>query len=281
MIVVSLKPPAALRAYPEIIRRTLPDIAQTVHDEIETAASRELTSSGADYKKGLSLILASLSPSDMTRGERTFATILLTGWLPNAVEHGWEGGDMKPALLSGRNVKVGNSGVRYNVIAFRHMTPGTSGRSGPAMGSTEQKPSMGGMSRSQAEQLGRRVHKAAAKLDATTSKPNHGVVQGERLKAGTAGAKPLTNRKSGYQHKSDIYAGMQKEQKTYGSGRPQSSYGTFRMVSDNSDPASWHHPGIIRHGFFDKTAKRIPGIASMAWDSAFVSMARASRRTGV
>mgnify|MGYP001581022848 FL=1 len=51
-----------------------------------------------------------------------------------------------------------------------------------------------------------------------------------------------------YQHKSNIYEGMVKIQKTYEKAT-QSKYMTFRRVSDLSDPMAWIHPGFNAKNF--------------------------------
>lgn len=272
MIEVTMgKVPPLLAAYPEVVRRALPEIANAVRSEIVALAGRELVSTGQDYIQGVGVLHINLSASGLKRGAATFATIVLTGWLPNAVESGFDGGDMKEAMLSGRSAKVSKDGKRYAVVPFRHGTPGSSGRSFGVMGGPEQK--HGGMDASSARKLGQRVHRAAQKLSASTSHPQHGTEWGSRLASNTGGAKRLTNKNSGYKHKSDIYAGMVRKQKTYGAST-QNSYGTFRMVSDNSDPASWQHPGIKAHHFFERAEKRIPEIANTIFHHAILGITR-------
>ncbi len=260
MVTVTLTVPAGLSNVRAAVAAALPEIAEAVRGEIVALAQRSLTTSGADYVQGLHLITVPLSPGKLEGSDATFATLVLTGWLANAVERGWAGGDMKPFLLEGRNAKVGKDGKRYNVVRFRHGTPGTSGRSFAAMGEVHEKH---GMSRADAEQLGRKVHRAAKKLSPTTSHPQTGTQWGGRLAEGHA--PQLTNRTSGYKHKTDIFAGMVRQQKTYGAAT-QNHYASFRMVSDNSDPGAFVHPGIIRHDFFGKAAKRIPALAALIFD---------------
>lgn len=267
LLTVTLTPPAGLMGLSTAVVRALPEIAEAVRGEIVASAQKSLTTSGADYTQNVHLFQVQLNAGKL-KGEAVFATIVLTGWLANAVENGWNGGDMKPFLLEGRNAKTTKDGKRYNVVRFRHGTPGTSGRSFAPMGAVHQSH---GMSRSDSEQLGRRIHKAAKALSATTSQPGVGTKWGERLDAGLA--PKLTNRTTGYKHKTDIFAGMTRQEKTYGRAT-QNQYMTFRAVSDNSDPDSWHHPGIIRHDFFGKAAKRIPGIAALIFDGIVAGMNR-------
>lgn len=274
MLTVTLTVPPGLIGIPGAVAAALPEIAEGLRSEIVALAQRELTTAGADYVQGLHVIHVPLSPGKLYGGEATFATIVLTGWLANAVERGWAGGDMKPFLLEGRNARRTKDGKRYNVVRFRHGTPGSSGRSFAAMGSVHRSH---GMSRSDAEQLGRRVHKAARALAATTSHPQSGTKWGERLDAGMA--PKLSNRTSGYRHKSDIFAGMVRQEKTYGAA-VQNQYTTFRAVSDNSDPGAWVHPGIIRHDFFGKAARRAPALAALIFDGILAGMNRAGGASG-
>lgn len=59
-----------------------------------------------------------------------------------------------------------------------------------------------------------------------------------------------------YKHKSSIYEGIYKISKTYEKAT-QSTYISFRRVSDKSDPASWVHSGIDARKFFDEAIENI------------------------
>jgi len=260
--VVDIQAPPGLTVLPEVLRRVLPEIAEAVRNEIVSYAQRELHTTGEDYVQGLQLLHVPLSPQNLRSGAREFASIVLVGQVPNMVEVGWEGGDMKEALLQGRNAKVSEDGTRYNTVPYRHFTPGSTGRSGQTMGSAYG-PGRGGLSRSSggpmtradAEKLGRTVHREAKKLQATTSHASGGTTWGDRLRGGVGGAGLLRSH-----HKGDIHEGMVRKEKTYRKAT-QSSYMTFRRVSDNSDPAAWMHPGITGRHFFDRAAKRVDKIA--------------------
>lgn len=266
MIEATIEIPPGLLGVRTAMLAALPEIAEAVRNDIVAQAQRTLTSAGSDYTQNVHLLQIPLNAG--TKGEATFATIVLTGWLANAVEHGWAGGDMKPGLLAGRNARVTKDGKRYNVVRFRQGTPGSSGRSFEAMGAVHQ---AHGMSKSDAEQLGRRIHKEAKALAATTSHPGAGTSWGGRLEAGLA--PKLSNRTSGYKHKSDIFAGMVRQEKTYAAAT-QNSYMTFRAVSDNSDPDAWMHPGILRHDFFGKAAQKVPQIAALIFDGMLAGVSR-------
>lgn len=270
MLTATITIPAELLAIRGAVQAALPQIAEAVRSDIVALAQRSLTTSGADYTQNLHLLHVKLGPRDLDRGDVSFATVVLTGWLANAVETGWAGGDLKPFLLAGRNARVGKDGKRYNTVPYRHGTPGSSGRSFQAMGAVHQSH---GMSRSDAEQMAKQVYKKARQLTATTSHPDTGTTWGGRLDAGLAPT--LTNRTSGYEHKTDIFAGMVRKEKTYARAT-QNQYTTFRRVSDNSDPGAWVHPGIIRHDFFGKTARRIPALAALVFDG----MMRGMRGSG-
>lgn len=265
MITISeLKIPTGLSAQPEVIRRLLPELAEGVKNEIVVQAQRELGSTSQEYVGGLQLLHFPVSAMAMKRGPMRFASIVLTGMLPNMLENGWAGGDMKEFLLQGRTAKRGKDGSTYMTVPFRHQTPGTSGRAGTPMGGHES--SKGMMSRTQAELLGKNVHKAAKKLEATTSHQEAGTKWGEKLsRAATArmGAPKGENKATGYKHKDSVYSGMVRKEKTYGKAT-QNQYMTFRRVSDNSDPGSWIHPGIVAHNFFEKAASKIPAMWKIA-----------------
>jgi hypothetical protein len=263
MLEVNLTVPPELTGYTAVLQSILSQIAEEVYNEISRLAGQELNTTGEDYLQGLQPVRH--YPIKGTSG--VYATIELVGDLPNMIEHGWSGGDMKPFLLNGRNAKIGKDGVRYNIVPFRHGSPGTTGRNFQAMGSgyRQRQVGVGGMSRTghlsanQAIALGARVYKAAKQL-----KP------GERLPAGTGGAGLLKPH-----HKTDIYAGMQRDRANYGGGATQSKYSTFRAVSDNSDPAAWIHLWIEPRKFFEKAARYADQVANFAIAQAIAGLHKA------
>lgn len=257
MITIDLEKliPPELLAYPNVIAAVIPDIAEAIRTEIARLAGERLRSTSEDYTQGLQPVKYNLSGGKLPAGESRVASIALVGWLPNAVEHGWPGGDMKPALLRGRNSRSTKTGGRYNVVSFRHGTPGTTGRNAPPMGSAyafgaRMVPGgvqdTGHMSKAAAEKLGKQIHKAAKQLAATTGAPGAKTQWGGKLLAGMAP-------KLEPHHKTDIYAGMVRQEKVYKKAT-QSQYSTFRAVSSKSDSRSWIHPGIEGHRLFDAGA---------------------------
>lgn len=160
------------------------------------------------------------------------AVISLVGVVPNILEHGDDGQDMRETHL-GENVSVAPRGQRgkhedkqggyYRYIPFRHTSPGASrGAVGQEMGT----PYTGHQSVSDAKKLGREVYAHARSLEATRSQPGMGVRYGGRLSAGLAP-------KLRDHHKTDIYAGMIHEIKTYEKAT-QGQYVTFRTISTHT-----------------------------------------------
>ena len=136
------------------------------------------------------------------------------------LEHGSPAWDMKPGLLKGPKSRVNKKGQRYNVIPFRH---GTSAKYSP---------------NSLFRPMPMDIHQAAKKLK-----------DGERLTGTTARRPALVHRfvkengeVTDYQHKSGRYENMVKNVE-----EGQEKYTTFRVVSENSDPNSWWHPGFEAH----------------------------------
>ncbi len=255
--------PTGLSATSSLVSRILPEVAEAVKNEIVVSAQQHLGSTSQEYVSNLQLLHLPINPVMMKRGPFVFASIILNGQLPNMLENGWEGGDLKPFLLKGRNAKMGENGP-YNTVAFRHEVPGGAGRAGAPMGSHEQK---GGMSRTQAELLGKSIHREAKKLAGTKSHASHGTTWGQRLDArvtGRLGAPKHKNKSSGYQHKSDLYAGMVRKEKTYGKAT-QNQYITFRRVSLNSSAGAFVHPGLDARHFFTKAAGKIPALVKLAF----------------
>ncbi len=219
--------PSELMAVPSVIQTVIPDIAEAVRNEIVRMAHTKLHSTSQDYVLGVMPVKYHFpSGSIPMEGTPVVATIVLVGQLPNMLEAGWSGGDMKAALLGGKSAKTAADGTRYATVPFRHGTPKASGRNFPAMGSAH----AGDLGK----EIGKRVYGRARRLKPRTSEH-----RGTHLPAGLAP-------KLRQHHKTDIYAGMTK---TKGPGR-STQYRTFRRVSEKSAPQSWIHPGIEPAGIF-------------------------------
>jgi len=205
-------------------------LAEMTRAEWIRQAQEKLGSSAADY-------IAGIQPVEM---DGNWAHIHLVGRLPNDIEKGKNPYDMKPGLLAGPNAKKGKNGARYNTVPFRHGTPGTTGkRVGSPMPFTHttKKGNQTSFIYTEAQRLVPSMENAAGKTvwgGKTGDFGGYGVRTQPPVKKGRPGA---------YTWKSSPFAGMVKVGKTYNK-KTQYQYITFRRVSDNSDPASWWHPGI-------------------------------------
>lgn len=235
---IRINVPASLMAgvSQEALTQVAKNIATGARAKWKSLATAGLKTSRQDYLGGL---------EEVVTGDG-FATVSLLGMLPNLIENGMPATDLRSTLL-GPGVAVaprGQKGKRetakgneyYRSIPFRHQTPGTEGLTAKPMGEA-----YGGAG--DAAQIGRDIYKAAKKLEATTSDPYGGVKYGKRLPAELTGIlKP--------HHKTDIYAGMIRQVKTYEDKRkPQTTYTTFRMISTHrtmSVPGSGKRNRLIR-----------------------------------
>lgn len=221
----------------EVARAVLPGLSSAALQYWKKLAQTELRSSSRDYVAGVQLI---------EKDEETHE-IVLTGMLPNMVENGWPGGDMRTWMLRSPKAKTAKDGSKYMSIPFRHGTPGTGGRN-------------------VGNEMPAAIHKSAKKLSATLTSPHSGrTLWGERLSLGTARSKEardiLQTKKSPW-HTTSIFTGMIRNEKTYDSAT-QSSYFTFRTISTKSrDPRSWMHPGIAPKHFAERTTQHLETIVA-------------------
>jgi len=140
------------------------------------------------------------------------------------VEEGYPTFDMKPGLLRGPKAKVAKDGHRYTVVPFTHTVPGSTTQKGSPM-----PPQVYALARTL--RTGGPSHPALAQLGVRTKQPAQVNLEAQRRGRPDVMTAPYT-------HKASIYAGMRK---TGAAGH--TSYKTFRVVSDKSDPNSWVHPG--------------------------------------
>jgi len=189
--------------------------------------------------------------------------IVLTGVLPNMIENGWRGGDMRDWMLKGPKAKTAADGSKYLTVPFRHGTPGTGGRN---VGEAMPKP----------------IYNAAKKLDGTKSRAKKlegpstlsarstkdtriDKIHGKRLEPTMRGISKqvVTMLKTKRQdwHTTSIWTGMQRDSKQYESASQTSGYTTFRRISSKVRPGtegkSWHHPGIEGKRFAPQVQARI------------------------
>lgn len=171
--------------------------------------------------------------------------IIATKRIAVDLEYGKPAWDMKPMLLHGPKARVSKKGKLYNIIPFRHGTSAAHGRNTyfPTMPKDILQQAKN-LAPSVAMMQPRRVRLPGGKIQ--TSMQHVGTKWGGRL-TGTENRHPSgQNPTTGYQHKTGRYEGMVRIQKTYDKAT-QSKYMTFRVASENSDPASWWHPGYKAH----------------------------------
>jgi hypothetical protein len=248
-------PPELVGLHPSALEPLVRDIATAARAEWIRVAGAELRTSRRDYLRGIQEVVFAGNT----------ATVSLVGQLPNIIEQGMGRIDMRDTLL-GPNVPVAPEGrfgkhltIRpsgavgfYRAIPFRHATPGTGGAVGQAMGEQYQ----GHEAVEDAGQLGQRVYERAKKLKATTSDPYKGTKWGGRLPVGLA---PLLKP----HHKTDIFAGMVRERKTYSKAR-QSKYVTFRTISTLIRDESWIRKATSGRHFSKKVSRFVDEIAPKA-----------------
>jgi len=225
----------------------------------KTLASQQLRSSKQDYIDGL----------ELKEGRDGHGTeVSLNGALPNMIEQGWSGGDMRAWLLSSPKAKQGKRGP-YLVVPFRHGTPGTVNAGAAMPGS---------------------IHTVVQKLMPTLSRPGKPVstaggqttVYGKRLHPGLPmrqAARQILNRVEKPWHATSVYMGMIRKAQMTKKGLQTSGYQTFRTISANTrqpeftdtkgehGPAGdkrghWVHPGIKARNIARQVERHLEKIAT-------------------
>lgn len=204
-------------------------------------AQAELRSTARDYIAGIS---APVYTKDSV-------TITLEGRLPNMVEQGWDGGDMREWLLKSPKAKQGKNGP-YMVIPFRHGAPGTSGRN-------------------VGNEMPQSIYALARKLAPTTTQegPDGGLrtAWGQRLglrtKGMTADARGILKSLQRPWHSTSVFMGMVRKAQPTKAGLRTSGYTTFRTISmhTNEPGKHWVHPGIRARELASKANTQMTGMA--------------------
>ncbi len=208
----------------DLMDYTVKEITARFAAEWENEANRTLKTSRQEYIANLNVI-----DEGFAKG-----AVLLTGWLPNAVEQGMDGFSMIEGFLNGPNAKTSKSGAKYNTIPFSFGAPGSLPEN-----------FTGGI-------LPTEVHEILKERNAgeqLTSFDLKNLPQEYKQPQVKQVIKPVSKTFEEYQHKSSIYEGVSKrtDLKT-----GQNSYGSFRRVSDSSDSNSWIHPGLEAQQLADK-----------------------------
>jgi hypothetical protein len=240
------------------------DLAQQLAQDVAAQAITDI----ADYarafwihlaQEGLvesqSSYIAGIQEVETVPGDPLARAITLSGAMPNAIENDQSAYDMHNTLL-GPNVPVvkRGSGMKgkyakkgggyYRPIPFAHTGPKSVGATGTPIGRPFLK--QGGNAQS-VEKMAKRIFDAAKKLSPTTGMPGQKITYGGRLPAGMAP-------KLQPHHKTDIYAGMIRQQKTYKKAT-QSTYTTFRTISTGS--RGWIRAATKGRKFAQRTAEEV------------------------
>lgn len=146
--------------------------------------------------------------------------LILSGWLPNALENGYPSFDMKIGFLNSKKAKVSKSGIRYLTIPFLWSVNKSEGK--------------------------KKIPKEIAAILKRENKPLREIDLPENYRVHEI--KNLANGGK-YQHKNSIYTGLKKTSSQNGI--------SFRRVSENSDTNMFWHPGLQKQDFFGKALRDI------------------------
>lgn len=173
------------------------------------------------------------------------------------IEEGQEPHDMKPGLLGGSSARIGKKGQRYNIIPFRHGTPGQDKlvRAMP----TEIYKAAKRMAFSRV--TGNRQEKNAQGQIVNRNTYSWG---GRLGKTETGWRSRIRPEGHEYTHTTSIYSGM-----TRMGQKGQASYMTFRVVSDLSPQNSWWSPGVEPRPVSEAVAETIRPQAETMIQEAF------------
>lgn len=221
-------------------KQVIDDVTVRVVRNWKQEAARGLKSSRAEYVRSVYW-----SESSARRN-----VIVLMGSLPNMIESGAQPFDLKEGFEKSGKVKHKKDGGWYLTIPFRWATPGSLGENVAFAGVMPQDVY------SLARQL--RPRRTAAGASSAGQSLSASALPASRQNLGTRRA--VSNALTGqnfpaYQHRSPLMAGMQRNEKTYAAAT-QSSFSTFRRVSDKSDPNSWIHTGIQARNFAEKAFQK-------------------------
>ena len=212
-------------AFVSTFRTAIGHIAKAAHDDWIMKAQERLNSSRADYINGLR---QAQSFNFSSAGGHDVYELQLVGRMANNFEFGMGSFDMKttrPGWLGGSKSKVGKDGKRYVIIPFGHSKSSNTNKaySGKA----------------KAMDLKTELKKTVREygLDKMIRTATGKVVEGKVATAKGAGVH------SYLQGLVRIQTGVSGMTST-GLQRGQSQLMTFRILSENSPPEAWIHPGF-------------------------------------
>lgn len=213
--VLSQEETDSLRLY--VLDRVLTDFTEKWQDEIKN----NLHSTRKEYLRGI---------FQETYGDDFEVVIGLTprqSRLAMMIEEGSNEFDEKEGFENSDKKKIGKNGNWYITVPFRLATS-------EALGESE---IFSGKMPKPIEKLAKNLGpKESIKLD-NIPKELQGLGK---------------NATSGYTHKFNIYEGLQRVESGSGANEKRGQYMNFRRISENSDPASWIHPGFEARGLMDK-----------------------------
>lgn len=235
---------------PEFVTTVLDDVATVARAKWIKLAREQLRSSKQDYIRGIQAI----------EGEGNTRYITLLGMVPNMIEQGVEPFDLRTTLLGPGKGHESASGHRYRAIPFRHGSAGSQGEAGTPMGARygPQGPQSrawaaeGHMDKGQAAKMGQSIYRQAKRLQGRSRLPGS---TSYSLDGRARGKSMIQVPKLASWHSTDIYAGMQRDRKTY-QAATQSKYMTFRTISE-ANPNGWIHPGITGRMLHQEVERQI------------------------
>lgn len=186
------------------------ELSDTFFSALKQRVNSSLKSARGIYLKNLTI--ETLDP--LTK------EIVLSGWLPNAIEQGISPFDMKVGFSKAKNVKISVEGNWYMSIPFLYSTPESSGETGKSLPT----------------EVHEVVKKAKSPLKDNQVPESYKLHQIKQIAGGGT-----------YQHKNSIYTGLKKNE------QGNSAYINFRRVGATSDPNVFMHPGIQQKDFFGKS----------------------------
>lgn len=204
-------------------------LAMAARNEWIRLAQDRLTTSREDYINGLRQ--AESFSSMRGSGGTTIYEITLVGNMPNNYEYGMGPFDMKsirPGWLGGKKSHAGKNG-RYVIIPFRHSTSNSTRFAYTGKAKSVSDPDLKTQLKSAVKSYG---------LDRMTRTATGRVVEGNVAR--------IPNKAPVHPYLQGMVRTQQAMMGTTSSGKQRGSgtLTTFRVMSENSKPDSWIHPGL-------------------------------------
>lgn len=210
----------------DIMDYTVKEITARFAQEWENEANRTLKSSRAEYISNINVV-----DEGFAKG-----AVVLTGWLPNAVESGIPSFDEKSGFFNSPKAKISKEGHKYLTIPFAAGVPGSLAEN-----------FNGGIMPQEVHDIvsERNEDEPLQKYDLKNLPAKMREPQKKTIKL------PESKSFKEYQHKHSIYEGLTKK-KDNRTG--QNSYVSFRRVSENTASYEYNfiHPGITAYNLCDK-----------------------------